>query len=84
MSNLIPTNKQPTSWKSQAYVLGAAVGVLFGLLSAFMYTRAAEEEAGRSGGKPNSASTGEILGLGLAALAMVRQIAEMGRPPKKR
>jgi hypothetical protein len=75
-------NKQPTSWKSQAYMAGAAIGALFGLLSAFMYTRAAEEDAQRMG-KPNAASTGEIIGLGLAALAMVRQIAEMGRPPKK-
>jgi hypothetical protein len=75
-------NKQPSNWKSQVYVLGAAVGAVFGLLSAFMYARAAEEDAQRTG-KPNAASTGEILGLGLAALAMVRQVAEMGRPPKK-
>jgi H+/Cl- antiporter ClcA len=75
-------NQQPTSWKSKAYAFGAVVGAVFGLLSAFMYTRAAEEDVNRLG-KPNRASTGELIGLGLAGLAMVRQIAEMGRPPKK-
>lgn len=82
MSNLIPNNKSGSNWRTQSYIVGIVGGALFGLLSAFMYTRAAEEDAQRLG-KPTTASTGELIGLGLAALAMVRQIAELGRPPKK-
>jgi hypothetical protein len=80
MSNLIPGSNQPSSWRTQSYLIGAAAGMLFGLISAYMYTRAAEEDVS-SAGSPNRASAGEMLGLGLAALAMVRQVAEMGRGP---
>jgi len=84
MSNLIGNHNQPSTWKSKAYVMGTAVGALFGLVAAFMYARAAEEDAQRNGGTPNTISTGEVIGLGLAALAMVRQIAEMGKGPAKK
>ena len=84
MSQIIPKENQPPSWKSRAYVAGAAAGALFGLVAAYMYARAAEEDAQRNGGSPNKASTGEVIGLGLAALAMVRQIAEMGKGPAKK
>lgn len=80
MSNLLPGNNAPAGWKNQAYLIGAATGLLFGLVSAYMYTRAAEEDASTVG-IPHRATAGEMLGLGLAALAMVRQVAEMGRGP---
>ncbi len=83
MTNSIQGSSTP-NWKSQVYMIGAAIGALFGLASAYMYTRAAEEDVGRNGGKPNRASTGEVIGLGLAALAMVRQITEMGKSPNKK
>jgi hypothetical protein len=76
-------DKQPTQWKTQTYTLGALFGALFGFLAAYLYARAAEEEAGR-GGKPKPPGTGEMIGLGLAALGLIRQISEMGRPPKKK
>jgi hypothetical protein len=84
MSNLLNRDTPSPTWKSQAYAMGAAAGALFGLVAAFMYARAAEEDAQRNGGAPNKASTGEVIGLGLAALAMVRQIAEMGKGPAKK
>jgi hypothetical protein len=84
MFNLIRNNNPSSSWKSQVYAMGAAAGALFGLVAAFMYARATEEDAQRNGGQPNKASTGEVIGLGLAALAMVRQIAEMGKGPAKK
>jgi len=83
MSNIIRKNNQPSAWKTQAYMIGAAAGALFGLVAAIMYSRAAEEGAQRNGG-PNKATTGEVIGLGLASLAMVRQIAEMGKGPAKK
>jgi hypothetical protein len=78
MSNLTPNNQPLNSWKTQSYLIGAAAGLLVGLLSAYMYTRAAEDDASAAG-LPHRASTGEIVGLGLALLAMVRQVAEMGK-----
>ncbi len=66
-----------SSWKTRYYAIGAAVGVAFGLLSAYFFTRTAEEDV-RVTGQPSSPKTGELLTLGLAALAMVRQIAELG------
>lgn len=67
----------PASWKARYYAVGAVVGVVFGLLSAYFFTRTAEEDV-RITGQPSSPKTGELLTLGLAALAMVRQIAELG------
>ncbi len=66
-----------SSWKTRYYAVGAAVGLAFGLLSAYFFTRTAEEDV-RVTGQPSSPKTGELLTLGLAALAMVRQIAELG------
>jgi hypothetical protein len=83
MSEIIRKENQSV-WKSQAYIKGVAAGALFGLVAAYMYSRAAEEDAQRNGGAPNTVSTGEVIGLGLAALAMVRQIAEMGKGPAKK
>ena len=80
----ITRKENDISWKSKAYLTGVAAGAVFGLVAAYMYSRAAEEEASRNGGVPNTASTGEVIGLGLAALAMVRQIAEMGKGPAKK
>lgn len=69
--------------RSQTLLLGSLLGAVFGLLAAYFYARANEEEA-RSTGQAKRASTGEMLGLGLAALGIVRQIAEMGRSPNKK
>jgi hypothetical protein len=81
MSQQPPTNP---NWKSQTFMYGGVIGALFGIVAAYLYTRAAEDDAQRNGGKPNRASTGELIGLGLAALAMIRQITEMAKADKKR
>ncbi len=67
----------PVSWKARYYAVGAVIGVAFGLLSAYFFTRTAEEDV-RLTGQPSSPKTGELLTLGLAALTMIRQIAELG------
>lgn len=70
-------------WKGQNYLVGLVGGLILGALSAYMYNRAAEEEVRRTGVRPSPA-TGELMGLVLALLATVRQIAEMGRSDQKR
>lgn len=79
MSEITPESNG--NWKTKSYVLGAALGVVFGLFAAYFYTRAAEDDAQRLG-KPARVQTGEVIGLALAGLAIVRQIAELGRSPE--
>jgi hypothetical protein len=81
MTEITSPNEQPS--RTQTLLLGSILGAVFGLLAAYFYARANEEEA-RSSGRVKRASAGEVIGLGLAALGMVRQIAEMGRSPGKK
>lgn len=82
MSNSpIQTSSSPSAARQRVYALGAVAGLLFGLLSAHMFNRAASENTVTPG--TAEVKTGELLGLGLAALAMIRQITEMGRPDMK-
>ena len=81
MSNLLPQSKDAANARTQSYIIGAAVGLLFGLLSAYMYNRAASDYGPMPHGR-NRVQTGEVLGLGLAALGVIRQISEMGRGPE--
>jgi hypothetical protein len=78
MNNVNLPNEPPTGWKNQAYLVGATAGLFFGLLSAYMYTRSAEDD--QSDQKlGHRITSGEMLGLGLAGLAMMRQVAELGK-----
>jgi hypothetical protein len=75
-------NQSDANWKTKAYLFGTLVGTVFGVLSAYLYTRAAEEDV-RGGGKPSrQIQTGDLIGLSLAMLAIIRQIAELGRSPE--
>jgi hypothetical protein len=79
-----PAQKQAEqeNWKNRVLGFGAAGGAVFGLLSAYMYSRAAEEDVSRVG-KAQRISTGELLGLGLALLAVLRQITELAKGPDR-
>ncbi|HVU14897.1 MAG TPA: hypothetical protein VHD90_26665 [Phototrophicaceae bacterium] len=78
--NSLPPPRNSNGMKTQVYIIGAAAGILFGLLSAYMYNRAATDY-GPSDGQ-NRVQTGEVLGLGLALLGIIRQVTEMGRGPQ--
>ncbi len=67
--------------KTQVYLMGAVAGLIFGVLSAHMYNRAATDYGPLADGE-NRIKTGEVIGLVLALIAVVRQIAEMGRGPE--
>jgi hypothetical protein len=64
------------NWKTRAYLIGAAIGLLLGLLSAYLYVRASEEDINQSGAK--KVKTGDAMKLTLSVLGLVRQIAELG------
>ena len=80
MSNLLSSNGKASSSRTQIYLIGAAAGLLFGLLSAYIFNRAASDSGSLPDGR-NRVQTGEVLGLALAMLGIVRQVAEMGRGP---
>ncbi len=71
--------------RPQRLIIGGIIGSLFGLLGAYFYSRAVEDDVRQNGAQRNPVSTGEIIGLGLAVLALLRQVSEMGRSaPKKK
>lgn len=81
MTDNLPT--QTTSeedWKTRTYFMGVAIGAFMGLVSAYMFARAAEEAS--EDGKPQRIPTGTVIGLLLSAMSFIRQIAESGKPKK--
>lgn len=66
--------------KARIIVMGAGLGAILGLISGYLYTKAAEESGDVEAGPRGSISTGQLLAVLLAALGLVRQIAELGKP----
>lgn len=81
MSSLLSQNDNAANARTQTYLIGAAAGLFFGLLSTYLYNRAARDYGSLPDGR-NRVQTGEVIGLGLALLGVVRQITEMGRGPE--
>ncbi len=67
-------------WRARSYLIWVSAGTFFGTLAGYLYNRAAREHAERNGDKPPRPGTLELVGLILAAMAMIRQITELGRP----
>jgi hypothetical protein len=68
-----------TESKTQTYALGALGGAFVGMIAAYLYSRAREEERG-GGGEVQPLQVGQMITIGLALLGLIRQITEMGRP----
>ena len=68
--------------RARILLTGLGLGALVGLLSSYLYARAAEENADSE--TVESISTGQALAVLLAVLGVVRQIAALGKPEKKR
>lgn len=60
------------TWKTRVLLLGAVVGAITGLGTAYLLARRAEKE-----GKPISLSAGEGVRLGVLVLGLVRQILSL-------
>ena len=72
----------PQDRKARIMLTGLGLGAALGLISSYLYTRAAEENDGADADKPEPISTGQLLAVILAVLGLVRQIAELGKPKK--
>ena len=64
------------NWKTKYYLIGAIVGLSLGLLTAYLFARAAEENM--KGPQPKRVQTGDALKLTLSVVTLIRQIAEIG------
>lgn len=62
------------SWKTKYILTGTALGALFGLLTAYLLARAAEEK----GNGPPQISTTEAIKIGVGLISTMRGIASIG------
>jgi hypothetical protein len=69
-----------TNWRTKAFVVGGVTGAVLGLCAAYLYVNAVERE-----GADPDLQPGEAVGIGLALLAVLRQIANLheGDKPKQ-
>ncbi len=65
----------PLDWRTRAYVVGGLVGAIVGIGAAYLYVNAAESQEDAPDLKP-----GEAVGIGLAVLGLLRQIAGLRAP----
>jgi hypothetical protein len=73
------------NWKMTTYLAGGVIGLLTGLAAAHLYARAAEEN-NAAGALPAKIETADAFKLGLALVALIRQITDLGarRPDSER
>lgn len=62
------------NWKNKTLIVGAVVGALVGLGTAYLLARTAEE----SGGGPPEISTGEAIKTAIGVVGIMRGIASLG------
>jgi hypothetical protein len=65
---------------NRPYIFGAIGGVIAGLLSAYFYKRAAEENPLQR----EKVSTMQMLSVATSLIGMLRLIAELGKSPQKK
>jgi high-affinity Fe2+/Pb2+ permease len=76
---MLPFENNGDNWKTKVLVLGAVVGALLGLGSAYLLVRTAEE----SGGRPPEVGTGDAIKMLIAVIGLVRGIASLGEGKKR-
>ncbi len=65
-------------WRRKAFVIGGVVGALLGVGAAYIYINSAEES-----GETPEVTPGTAVTIGLALLALLRQVAAIGEGGKK-
>lgn len=64
------------SFETGTYVAGGIVGLLAGLIAAYLYKRSAEENRAE-GSLPAKLELSDIFPIGLALVALIRQISDL-------
>jgi len=83
-----PTNPEnnnlpQVNWRTRSYLIWTALGTVLGVIAGYLYNRSAKEHAEHNGGQLPEPGTLELIGLVVAALAIVRQVAELGKLEEK-
>jgi len=76
-------NEKQDNWKQQTYIIGTIIGAAMGFLSAYLFTREAENEGEGEDGKRPEIPPHTLLGLAISALRLVNQITDSARKKKK-
>jgi hypothetical protein len=71
------TQRQSGDWRPQVFMIGGLVGAVLGLLSAYLYVRAAEQSQA-DGSTPEGPAPTDAVKLGLSLLTIIRTITEWG------
>lgn len=80
MPNSTPTAN--ANWKMPVYVIGAIIGGVIGVVSAYLYARTVDEkQPGHT--PPGRPSTGDLFKLTLSVVALVRSISDLGTKPPR-
>ncbi len=66
--------------KARIIAIGVGLGAMVGLISSYLYARAAEESEKSEAGAARSVSASQLLGVLLTTLGLIRQIADLGKP----
>ena len=73
-----------SNWKFETYVRGSVIGLMVGIIAAYLYTRATEENLlGDGGGERRSIGASDMVKISLSILSLVRQITDMGSSSAK-
>ncbi len=64
-------------WRTRVLLVGGLVGAILGVISAFLYVRAADEQRGGDE-PPVGPGPGDAVRLGISLLGIIRTITEWG------
>lgn len=70
----IQTNEEASQWRTRVLLIGAGIGAVVGVATAYLLARTAEE----SGGGPPKISTGDAVKAAVGVIGVVRGIASLG------
>ncbi len=74
-----PYEDNDDSWRVKMLVVGAVLGALLGLGSAYLLVRTADE----TGGRPPEVGTGDAIKMLIAVIGLIRGIASLGEGRKR-
>ncbi len=74
-----PSESSSENWKAKVLILGAVLGALLGLGSAYLLVRTADE----TGGRAPEVGTGDAIRMLIAIVGLVRGIASLGEGKKR-